>query len=112
MTNESILMDRIEQRTLSNVFTYLVLIHKEAQGLLIFASEYREGKVKASVVSWLANQVVMSRKTRAVQSAVNSRLVRTVFLEIFTQVYLSMKERLVFRRNAAERLFYEDEQEK
>ena len=106
MTNESILMDRIEQRTLSNVFTYLVLIHKEAQGLLIFASEYREGKVKASVVSWLANQVVMSRKTRAVQSAVNSRLVRTVFLEIFTQVYLSMKERLVFRRNAAERLFY------
>jgi hypothetical protein len=100
MVNEETLLERMEERTKSNVFTYLVIVFREAQGLQRFADEYRENRLKALTVNGLVESLVLARKRKILENLVNQRIVKENFVLMFTHVYLAVKERLVFKQFA------------
>jgi hypothetical protein len=104
--NEQSLIEKIENRTKSNVLTFFTIVIRESLGMLRFASELRENKLVHAAMTSFVSQAAIARKRAIVERLVNHRIAKEAFLQLFTEVYLAIKERLVWKRLACEKALH------
>ena len=101
--NEELLTQRVEHRMLSNVITFMIILFKESRGLDRFAEEIRTGRLKKMGINGFRSNLDLGEKFKLLSGHWARVTGRNVFTEWFKEVYLAIKERLVWKRNASER---------
>ena len=103
--NQEELLSRISQKIISNIFTYLVILFREAQGLAKFSSDYASSSlVKRVMVAWTGHVEVMNKK-KFIESESKKNCLRRAFKSVFKEVYLLFKERLHRKQFVGKEIF-------
>jgi hypothetical protein len=103
--NGNALAARVDERVLSDVFTFMVIMFREAQGLLRFAREYSENRLRAKVLMSLVVELQRQRKRKQLETAVAMSLKNRSFHELFKEAFFAIKERLVLKEKWARLVF-------
>jgi hypothetical protein len=96
--NQQELGRRISEKTKSNIFTFLLILFRESQGLQKFSSEYSHSLLVKKVLLGWTRELDLQRRVQRLESDLKIRRVKGAFKTLFKEVYLSFKERL-FRKN-------------
>ena len=103
--NEAVLTQRVQERVVADVFTYLVIVHREAQGLAQFGSDYSASRLRMKVLVAFMCQLSISRRALQVKANAEKRLKMSIFNAIFSEAFFAIKERLVLKHKSARLVF-------